>query len=79
MTAKHNEGTVELTIPRVTAEDRPVFLGVNGECVRIRPGETVHVPRRFAEVWENAQAQEAAARAFCRRADRASKTALAAL
>ena len=68
---------VDFLIPRAAPDDRPVFLGVNGETVRVRPGETVRVKRRFAEVWANAQAQERAAYETCRRAQEASKKALA--
>ena len=53
---------VDFLIPRATPEDRPVFLGVNGESIRVKPGEPVRVKRRFVEVWESARAQERDAR-----------------
>ena len=71
------EDYVDFCIPRATPDDRPVFLGVNGESVRVVPGETVRVRRAFAEVWASAQAQERAAWETCRRAQEASKKALA--
>ena len=73
------EETVELLIPRVTPEDRSVLIGVNGAFIRVRPGEPVRVKRRFAEAWENAQAQERAAWEARRQAQDASRRALAAL
>ncbi len=69
----------ELLIPRVTPEDRAVLLGVNGELIRVKPGEPVRVRRCFAEVWENAAAQERAAWEARTRAQDAGRHALAAL
>ena len=71
------EDYIDFLIPRAAPDDRAVFLGVNGETVRVRPGETVRVKRKFAEVWANARAQERAAYETCRRAQEASKKALA--
>ncbi len=71
------EEYVDFLIPRVTPDDRPVFLGVNGESVRVVPGETVRVRRAFAEVWASAQAQTRAAWETCARAQEASRKALA--
>ena len=71
------EEYVDFLIPRTTPEDRPVFLGVNGESVRVAPGEPVRVKPKFAEVYFAAQAQERAAFESRRRAREASKKALA--
>ena len=71
------EEYVDFLIPRATPEDRPVFLGVNGESIRVKPGEPVRVKRKFAEVYQAAQAQERAAVEAQQRAREASKKALA--
>ena len=71
------EDYIDFLIPRAAPDDRPVFLGVNGESIRVVPGETVRVKRKFAEAWRNAQAQELVARETCRRAQAASGKALA--
>ena len=75
--ADRGEEYVDFLIPRAAPEDRPVFLGVNGESIRVAPGEPVRVKRKFAEVYLAAQAQERAAAETCRRAREASKKALA--
>ena len=72
------EEYVDFTIP-MTADSTPVFIGVNGETVRIRPGHTVRVKRKFVEVWEHAQKQQAEAWARQRQAQEASRRALAEL
>ncbi len=75
--ADRGEEYVDFLIPRTTPEDRPVFLGVNGESVRVAPGEPVRVKRKFAEVYFAAQAQERAAFENRQRAREASRKALA--
>jgi hypothetical protein len=75
--ADAGEELIDFLIPRTTPEDRPVFLGVNGESVRVAPGEPVRVKRKFAEVYFAALAQERAAFESRRRAREASKKALA--
>ena len=76
-TTDPGEELVDFLIPRATPEDRPVFLGVNGESIRVKPGEPVRVKRKFAEVYRAAQAQERDAWETCRRAQDASRKALA--
>ena len=76
---ERGEETVELLIPRVGPDDRPVLIGVNGEFIRVQPGERVRVRRCFAEAWENACAQENAAWAARLQAQNASRRALAEL
>ena len=70
------EEYVDFTIP-YGGENRPVFIGVNGDSIRVRPGETVTVKRKFVEAWRNAQAQERAAWQTQIHAQDASKRALA--
>ena len=70
------EQYVDFTIP-YGGDNKPVFIGVNGESIRVRPGETVSVKRKFVEAWSNAQAQERAAWKTQRHAQNASKRALA--
>ena len=76
---ERGEETVELLIPRVGPDDRPVLIGVNGEFIRVQPGERVRVRRKFAEAWENAQTQENAAWEARVQAQNASRRALAEL
>ncbi len=73
------EDFAALLIPRVGPDDRAVLIGVNGEFIRVLPGVTVSVRRPFAEVWENARAQDAAAWEARVRAMNASRRALAEL
>ena len=75
--ADSGEELVDFLIPRIGPEDRPVFLGVNGESIRVAPGEPVRVKRKFAEVYFAARAQERAAFEAQQRAREASKKALA--
>ena len=70
------EEYVDFQIP-FGGDNKPVFIGVNGETIRVMPGETVQVKRKFVEVFENAQAQERAAVREQIRAQNASKRALA--
>ena len=73
------EEFVDFLIPRVTPDDRGVVIGVNGEFIRVQPGERVRVRRKFAEAWANAQTQEAQAWEGRVQAMNASRRALAAL
>ena len=71
------EEYVEFQIPFNGADTKPVLIGVNGEFIRVLPGVTVSVKRKFAEVWKNSQAQERVAWETQRRAQEASRRALA--
>ena len=70
------EDYVDFMIP-FGGENKPVFIGVNGETIRVMPGVTVSVKRKFVEAYENAQAQERVAWETQIRAQNASKKALA--
>lgn len=57
------EELVDFTAPfDPTGTQRDIFLGVNGETVRVKRGSTVRLKRKFVQAWENANAQAAAAR-----------------
>lgn len=73
------EEYVDFMIPRTSPEDRPVLIGVNGEFIRVKPGETVTVRRKFVEAWMNAQTQRREAWKTQSAAAAASKKALAEL
>ena len=73
------EEYVDFMIPRTSPEDRPVLIGCNGEFIRVKPGETVTVRRKFVEVWMNAQTQKREAWKTQDAAQKASKKALAEL
>ena len=70
------EEYVDFMIPD-SGDDRAVFIGVNGECIRVRPGVPVSVRRKFVEAWRNAQAQERAAQETQRSARSAGEKAFA--
>lgn len=58
------EELVDFTAPFDPAGNRgELLLGVNGQVVRVKRGETVRIKRKFVRAWENANAQAAAARA----------------
>ena len=78
-TIDRGEAYVDFVIPRGGIDERAVLIGVNGEFVRVRPGETVRVKRKFVEAWEHAQAQEREAWRTQVKAQEASRKALAEL
>jgi hypothetical protein len=78
-TADRGEEYVDFMIPRSSPEDRPVVIGVNGEFIRVLPGEQVTVRRKFVEAWMNSQAQRREAWKTQSNAQAASKKALAEL
>lgn len=71
------EEYVEFQIPFNGADTKPVLIGVNGDFVRIKPGETVSVKRKYVEAWQHAKQQERAAWQAQARAQSASRKALA--
>lgn len=75
-TVPSGEDYVDFMIP-FGGETKPVLIGVNGDFIRVLPGVTVSVKRKFAEVWRNSQAQERVAWETQRRAQEASRRALA--
>lgn len=72
------EDYISFQIP-FTGDTKPVLIGVNGEFIRVRPGVTVSVKRKFVEAFANAQTQEREAWEAQIRAQNASKKALAEL
>ena len=77
--ADRGEEYVEFMIPRTGRDDRAVFLGVNGESVRVLPGAQVSVKRKFAEVYAHSVAQQRAAWKADAAREKASKKPLAEL
>ncbi len=75
-TIPSGEEYVNFQIP-FGGDTKPVLIGVNGEFIRVLPGVTVSVKRKFAEAWKNSQAQERVAWETQRRAQEASRRALA--
>lgn len=71
------EEYVDYVIPRTGPEDSPVFIGVNGDSVRVVPGVRVQLKRKFVEVYEHAQKQEREAWEAQRKLLEASNKALA--
>ena len=59
-TIDRGEEYVDFQIP-YGGENKPVLIGVNGEFIRVRPGEQVSVKRKFVEAYNNAMRQERAA------------------
>lgn len=75
-TIPSGEDYVDFMIP-FGGDTKPVLIGVNGEFIRVLPGVTVSIKRKFAEAWNNSQAQERVAWETQRRAQEASRKALA--
>lgn len=73
------EEYVDFMVPYNGTDTKPVLIGVNGEFIRVRPGETVSVKRKYAEAWEHAQKQQHEAWQAQARAQNASRKALAEL
>ena len=72
------EELVEYTRPvDLTGRTMDLVVGVNGEFIRIRNGETVRIRRKFLEVIRNAEAQRMAALDTMNRAAKASRRAMA--
>lgn len=73
------EDLVEYTAPRLGPRDQSVFVGVNGETIRIQRGKPVWIKRKFVEVLEHAQEQEELLLKSIENAQRSSSRALARL
>lgn len=73
------EERVEFMIPRTGPDDKPVLIGVNGEFIRIRPGEQVSVKRKFVEAYMNSVEAKREAWKTQDRAAKLSRKALAEL
>ena len=78
-TIDRGEAYVDFVIPRGGIDERAVLIGVNGEFVRVQPGETVRVKRKFVEAWEHARQQEREAWKAQVKAQEAGRRALAEL
>ena len=70
------EEYVDYLIP-MSADNAPVLIGVNGQTIRVRPGEPVRIKRKFVEAYEHSVAQQAAAWKAQIAAQNASNKALA--
>ena len=71
------EELVEFTAPYdPTGAQRDILLGVNGETIRVKRGSTVSVKRKFVQLWEDANAQSAAARMTMEKASQGGKAPL---
>ena len=55
---------VSLHIPRMSGEDRSVFIGLNGKGWSIPRGVTVEVPKPVAEIYWASQANADAAEQY---------------
>ena len=76
----HGDELVDYMAPRYArGDDRPIFVGVNGENIRIRRGVPVRIKRKFLEALANAQDQEYAAYQAIHNAQEQGKKALAEL
>lgn len=73
------EEYVDFQIPRTSPDDRAVLIGVNGEFIRVMPGETVTVKRKYVEAWLNSQTQRRESWKAQSAAQAASRKALAEL
>ncbi|MBO7670127.1 MAG: hypothetical protein J6S60_06010 [Oscillospiraceae bacterium] len=71
-----SEEYVDFMIP-LGADNTAVFLGVNGENVRVMPGERVSIKRKFVEAYEHSVEQRRAAWKAQIEAQRKSTRALA--
>jgi len=71
------EEYVDFQVPMTGPESKPVLIGVNGEFIRVRPGEQVQVKRKYVEAYMNAKKQEREAWQTQTRAQNASRKALA--
>lgn len=76
-TAYDPDELVEVFLPRRGVDEQDLFVGVNGENVRIKRGARVKIKRKFADVIDEAERLEEAAYKTIERAQAASKKALA--
>ena len=71
------EELVEYTAPLTTPDAKPIFVGVNGETIRIQRGVPVKIKRKFYLTLMQAQEQELEAYKAQKAAIEASTRALA--
>ena len=55
------EEMMDFVLPMNGTDERPLFVCVNGQNIRIRRGETVRIKRKYYEAIRNAREQEMAA------------------
>ena len=58
---KSGEDLVDFFLPMREKNDQPLFVGVNGQNICIRRGETVKIKRKYYNVLKMARDQEMAA------------------
>lgn len=63
-TTAEKEKTVKIKLPRLTKQDKPVFVSVNERTWLIKRGEEVEVPECVAEVLEHSEQMEQEAYEF---------------
>ena len=71
------EELVDYVAPLTTPDAKPIFIGVNGETIRIQRGVPVKIKRKFYLALMDAQAQELAAFKAQRAAQEAATKSLA--
>jgi hypothetical protein len=77
--AYNGEELVEYMAPIIGASDqdmKPLFVGVNGETIAIKPGVPVRVKRKFLDALEHANDQRIAAWNYMRQQQDAGRKAL---
>ncbi len=68
------EELVDFTAPLdPTGERQEIVLGVNGETIRVKRGESVKIKAKFLEVWKHSNQQAMAARATMAKAQESSR------
>jgi len=58
------ENSVPVFIPKLCKGDDERYVAVNGRRILVQTGKTVYLPKEFAEVVLNSQAQDEAAQAY---------------
>jgi len=77
--AYNGDELVEYTAPIIGAGDqdmKPLFVGVNGETIAIRPGVPVKIKRKFLDALEHANDQRISAWNYMRQQQEAGRKAL---
>lgn len=61
---KINDVKETVFIPKEAKGDDSLYVAVNGKRILVKKGETVSLPKEFAEVIKNSQKQKIAADAY---------------